>query len=265
MQGFARMSDNTQKPPKSLTPEELVRYELAGLMIPGIVHNINTPLQIISMQVELFKMQIEKMAYSNIRNNADMDTFKDKALERLEKIETAAENINKILENVTFRYADEIGDKKPVTVNELLSEEIAYFNSDLFFKHKVKVSEFSNGTAHPIKTQIRHMRDTFSFILSLCVAQLKNFEDNTELIIQKKFTSDLLEIKFEITHPFPASFHEITEADSELKAYHFSNDINWPRLMLLHACRSARLAGGAVTLEESSVIFRHSISPKDES
>lgn len=102
--------------------------QLTAMLLKGIVHNLNGPLQVISMQTEL----IDKMASIN---QQQIDNLKVN-ITRLEKqVQYIANHSNS---NTT--------QSQPIILNNLIEQELNFWNADLFFKHKVnkKINLFQN-------------------------------------------------------------------------------------------------------------------------
>ncbi len=101
-----------------------------GEVIQGIVHNINNPMMIIESRLSLIKTIIE-----GLENSHD----KKRLLKHIEQVIASTSKINKIIESVLIkaRITANTGEKI-INVNSLIKSELEFFNSDLFYKHKVE-------------------------------------------------------------------------------------------------------------------------------
>ncbi len=93
--------------------------QLTAMLLKGLVHNLNGPLQIISMQTELIDKikSINQQQIDNLQAN----------IKRLEKqIQCMVNHANTNNTQV-----------QPIVLNDMIEQELAFWNADLFFKHKV--------------------------------------------------------------------------------------------------------------------------------
>ncbi|HID98549.1 MAG TPA: hypothetical protein EYP57_10270, partial [Thermodesulfobacteriaceae bacterium] len=123
---------------------------LIGRLVRGIIHNINGPIQILSMQVEMLKMEFEKdsrtmesFADSNLHESIkqplrQLSENMRKRYERLAQMEDVLSRIENMVGIIAKRNNEETSGKKPVVFNEIIREEVEFGSSDLFFKHNVK-------------------------------------------------------------------------------------------------------------------------------
>jgi signal transduction histidine kinase len=123
--------------------KNLYRNASIGNYLHGIVHNLNGSLQIITMQIEMLEMILEK------------EKNFPSALPQLKKSMDQVEILKNALE-ILVRKSEIEYDKgpKPIRVNEILEEQIHFFQNNLFFKHNVKInkifkSRIPNLQGHP--------------------------------------------------------------------------------------------------------------------
>ncbi|MEZ0328701.1 MAG: hypothetical protein ABWK15_03955 [Dissulfuribacterales bacterium] len=93
--------------------------QLTAMLLKGLVHNLNGPLQVISMQTELISKikSINQQQIDNLQAN----------ITRLEKQIQCMAN-----------HADTNNTQaQPIILNDLIEQELTFWNADLFFKHKV--------------------------------------------------------------------------------------------------------------------------------
>lgn len=126
---LATINNNLQKMVEEKT-KQLINQEksvIIGRLTQGIIHNIKNPLQVIFLCIDLLET-----VFSNQENLPVV-------METLEKIDTSAEKINKIIEKlmrksqgVTPTIIDSLN------VNEVIKQELEFFQENLLFKNKVK-------------------------------------------------------------------------------------------------------------------------------
>ncbi len=131
----------------------LLRYfrdSLIGRNAKGIVHNMNSPLQVLSMHMELLAMDLGRL--STLRDEPDkMTSGISQAAKRLEQLEDIVSKINDMVRLLGSRAHDEEQKEEdgPVMVSQMVLETIEFWKSDLFFKHKVGI-ELSFPDASPV-------------------------------------------------------------------------------------------------------------------
>lgn len=93
--------------------------QLIAMLLKGIVHNLNGPLQVISMQTELIN--------------------KIKSIDQ-QQIDNLQANITRLGTQIQYManhaYTNNT-QAKPIILNNLIEQEVTFWNADLFFKHKV--------------------------------------------------------------------------------------------------------------------------------
>ncbi len=146
------------------------RCSMVGHLAKGIVHNINGPLQILSMQMEMFKMDIAKdlKAIESFLNPDVPDTL----AEQLKKL---AANF----QNRTERLVQMEDEQRPVVLNKLLEEELDFWMADLFFKHKVEKQMDLPPSAPLIVINENRLRDLIDGLLSACIEQMREVENRS--------------------------------------------------------------------------------------
>jgi len=163
------------------------RDSIIGKNAKGIVHNINSPLQVLSMHLELLRMDI-----SNLKDKLKglQDRFMDdimnapltteilmaieKSFDRFPQIDETLERINDLIKLISSRIDAEGEDTSaPLMVNQLLEEAVDFWKSDLFFKHSVSVSFDLPDVSPVVVTEAPLLRDIVDFILCSCIEQVK--------------------------------------------------------------------------------------------
>ena len=126
---------------------ELFQAATIGRLMAGTVHNINGPLQIISMQIELLKMELEGSRDSILGGLAADDEARVEIArafarheDRLNKIRASLAKLEEIASQQAVR-AKKGGDEAPfVQLSQLVLHSINFWRGDLFFKHEVEYS-----------------------------------------------------------------------------------------------------------------------------
>ncbi|MBN2602461.1 MAG: hypothetical protein JXR87_10745 [Candidatus Marinimicrobia bacterium] len=135
---------------------------------PGIVHNINNPLTIISTRAQLLQMKMP--------GNQD---FK-KMTEQSKAIEAILNNLVFISQNISN---DQL---RKFDINTLLKNEMEFLNADALFKHNTsKVFQFYQSPLI-ITSSYFHISTLVYCIMQVLLVQLKDSVENKITIISEK-------------------------------------------------------------------------------
>ncbi|NIW79010.1 MAG: hypothetical protein GWN16_05905 [Calditrichae bacterium] len=105
------------------------KYAFQASRLPGFVHNLYSPLNVIIGRLELLRAQLSET-------------------KKLNDVVQAAYRVQKIVDNFSYKIHNEHNKHKlPINLNRFLREEVTFLKNDLFFKHHVHVNmELTNGT-----------------------------------------------------------------------------------------------------------------------
>lgn len=128
---------------------ECFQYSLTGRLANGIVHNLNGPLQILSMQMEMIKMDLMKFDNPSALYAESLDlssgggALRDdiaRINERLEQITEVIVRLESMIRILGYRGMSDDEEKqlKPVDMCPFLEDFIEFWNADLYFKHRVE-------------------------------------------------------------------------------------------------------------------------------
>ncbi len=178
------MDENSEKLPLLF---KCFRDSLIGKNTRGIIHNINSPLQVLSMQIELLRMDYLKLKdrlsspdnfHSGDQAHQELVQLMERGYGRLSQVEEVLQRINTLIAVIAARVSetDETGGT-PVMLNQLLEEQIEFWKSDLFFKHKVFLSLKLPPISPVIVTREDILRDVIDGILFGCLEQIRDFSE----------------------------------------------------------------------------------------
>jgi two-component system sporulation sensor kinase A len=166
--------EHLQKKEKELQIKLMNEHKLAmiGQLATGIAHNLNNPLSTLIGYVELL---IKK--YSNIKE--------------LKKIYHQAIRITDIINTLTRKsQRDHNREINPIDINELILDELEFFEADIEYKHKVKrnlklypnisqiygvYSDISQSIQNLIKNAIDSMHNKKQSELTIATTENENF------------------------------------------------------------------------------------------
>jgi signal transduction histidine kinase len=120
------------------------RHARVGRRITGIIHNINTPLQVILMQAELMarRLQDERENFAPQLPAAllpEWQAFFDYRQKKNRQLQEASHNLQNLVHWLKHRTLhEEHHGLQEIDLNELLLEELAGYQAEEFFKHRVQ-------------------------------------------------------------------------------------------------------------------------------
>lgn len=133
-------------PEMELCLSELVRYyrhSWAGRRVTGILHNLNTPLQVISFHSELLaqKGEEEQALLSCVEGEKGrkLQALQSYRAQKLRKLQSEAEHLQTQVQNLLTQGLHEDQEELVcLDLNRLIQTELDLFQTDLFYKHQVE-------------------------------------------------------------------------------------------------------------------------------
>ena len=126
--------------------QELLKYyrhASVGRRLTGIVHNINTPLQVILMQAELMerKLKEEQESFAPKLPTALLPEWQkifDYRQQKNQQLQEVAHNLQHLVHWLNHRtFHEDHHGIQDIDLNELLVEELAGYQAEEFYKHRV--------------------------------------------------------------------------------------------------------------------------------
>ena len=261
------MDENNDKLPLLF---KCFRDSLIGKNTRGIIHNINSPLQVLSMQAELLRMdfsRLQERISTSKQSGMDKDRLSEvsdlvqKGSGRLAQVEEMLQRVNIMIAIIAARVseADDDTEGTPVMLNQLLEQQIEFWKSDLFFKHKVSLSLILPDISPVIVLREDIFRDTMDGIMFACLEQIRQKPDpHIEIRCTALSAADR---KYDILFsqngpPFPAVDIENQQkrfAERGVKDLYAFENISRGHLSLLFASVCAGISGLGVQIRESQI------------
>ncbi len=129
------------------------RYSAVGRRCSGIIHNMNTPLQVISFQLELLeqKAQEEAALLAELINPLapHLQALHDYRDQKLKHLHREVDQVRDMIHHIALQAAHE-GEEEHcyLDLNQIFQDELELYQADPFFKHRVK-KEFTFTQALP--------------------------------------------------------------------------------------------------------------------
>ncbi|MEA3386647.1 MAG: hypothetical protein U9Q89_09440 [Thermodesulfobacteriota bacterium] len=204
-----------------------------GHLAKGIVHNLNGPIQILSMHIEMLKMDIVKdlrttestlalslpdTAANQLKELADN---LQKRTERLSQMEEALARMENMVNVITNRTQEGKDMRRPLILNHVLEEELDFWNADLFFKHQVEKQLVLPTIPSLIVINEAYLRDLIDGLLDACIKQMQETKERDLKITLGKKDDAAWSLEFEHTgNAFPSDWdQDISRYSSESNEY----------------------------------------------
>ena len=141
------------------------------------MHNINGPLQVISMNLEILKMQRE-----NERN------CPKSIWDRIEQVSTSLDRVSQITEALSRRKEKEDHEITPLVLEDLIKNEIEFWHSDLFFKHNVSKEFEAPKIATVVTTNPGMLQEAVDACIGILMEVMKTLESQCvfKIAVEKK-------------------------------------------------------------------------------
>lgn len=137
--------------------EELVRchrHSAAGRRCHGIIHNLNTPLQAVSFQLDLLQHRAgeeESLLENPGEAAAALKNLAADRRRRLEQMEQEVANLQTLVRRLAYQgLHEDREDRMYLDLNTIYQEELALYQDNLFFKHQVSKEIHLAGDLPPI-------------------------------------------------------------------------------------------------------------------
>ena len=172
-----------------------------GRLVRGIVHNMNGFIQILSMQIELCKMDIERDLEAIHSKDLDgLSSNLDKRKERLLQMEKVLAKIEYMINIIACRSQNGGRGQRLLALDQILKEELAFWNADLFFKHSVKKETDLSGAPCLNIVNENQLRDMIDSLLSACIEEIRrDGKGNLRVSLRQKEESNAWQLDFEHT------------------------------------------------------------------
>ena len=164
---------------------------LVGYLVKGVIHNINSPLQIASMNLELLDMFKESSP-----------SLPDQAWECVKQIKGSIERIQHITDIIVKRK--EFGESgiTAVILEEIVKNELEFWNADLFFKHNINKEIKLGETSNVVFVDASLLIDLIDAAIALQISMLKSFqEQGLNFAVRKREEGQTIILTFERSGP----------------------------------------------------------------
>ncbi|MDY6863130.1 MAG: response regulator [Thermodesulfobacteriota bacterium] len=151
---------------------------MIGRLTSGIVHNLRNPLTVIMNTNELLKMK-----------------YPDE--ERLDRVILQVNKISEIIDNLMYKTRREqrTKEKRPVNINQLLTEELKFLEADQYFKHGIEKIYTLDQNLPMINANYNDLSQSFINIINNSIDAMFHSEVK-RLTVTTLFDNECIIVKF---------------------------------------------------------------------
>ena len=177
--GSIEMLPLTSAGEKGMEPCEYFEAAKLGELVPGIIHDLSTPLSGVLGGVQLLEMRSLNIAEAMEKLDDLSDNTKRELLEHLERnqksielISRNAQNLSNLIQNLSTRmtrFSTKIPDI--YGLNQLIEMELRYLEFHLTFKHRVRRQITLGNDLRPLRCVFSHFARGFDEIIYTAMEQ----------------------------------------------------------------------------------------------
>jgi len=127
------------------------RHSAVGRRCTGVIHNMNTPLQVISFQLELLeqKSQEEATLLSGLKDQSapEFQALHEYRHQKLKQLHHEVDHLREMIHRLALQAVHEGKEEHCyLDLNQIFQDELELYLADTFFKHRVeKATNFAPG------------------------------------------------------------------------------------------------------------------------
>lgn len=182
-----------------LIQEVIRQHYMSGIgrLMKGVAHNMNGPLQVLSIQIELLKKimaegggilaDLGALSFSHDESEKllkDLEGKQEICVKKIGQLEEELERLHNMTDFIVNRCsAGEEDNTSMVDLNEVIKDEVILLHADLFFKHKVKKTLKLRESLPLISARYPDLSQALNHILQNAIEAIIDAEER-EIIIE---------------------------------------------------------------------------------
>ncbi len=160
-------------------------YSNLGVLLKGVIHNLNGSLQILSMQMELLQRMLPQ-------EEPKLQGQMEKCLGQIDKFRGMLDLL------IQKGVHDEQDSPQALQLNEILEEELSVLHHNLFFKHQVKVRKELASPLPLLRGHYLELSQGFSNLLQNALEAMES-SPQKELTVMTRVQGNLLRVSLKDT------------------------------------------------------------------
>ena len=173
-----------------------------GTLVQGIAHNMNSPLTGISGRAQLLEKRLEKqrkrlIELSEENRSKELDTAIEECNKFIKDTISIDENTDRlagIIKNMMYKsWQEQTEELQMINLNELIREELAFLEADMFFKHDIIKRCNLDQSIPPIKGVYSDFSQSFVNFIRNALDAMHNSQKK-ELTVSTKLVKNHIHI-----------------------------------------------------------------------
>ncbi|MDY6856011.1 MAG: response regulator [Thermodesulfobacteriota bacterium] len=171
-----------------------------GTLVQGIAHNMNSPLTGISGRAQLLEKRLEKqrkrlMGLSKEIRNKELGNLIEECDKFIKDTISIDENVDRlagIIKNMMYKsWQEQTDELQMININELIREELAFLEADMFFKHDIKKTCIFDQSIPPIKAIYSDLSQSFINFVRNALDAMYNSEKKELKVTTKRIKNHI--------------------------------------------------------------------------
>jgi signal transduction histidine kinase len=146
---------------------KLCRLAALGRLLNGLAHNLNGPLQNLSMEMEILRSRIGPAGSTS-------DIFAETLRSRILSMEEELEQINALIKTISMRANMDFSQETHMTLGDFFHQELLFLRANLYFKHHIHPNLELDLNLPPLRSLSKHIPLALGWLMQAMLEELES-------------------------------------------------------------------------------------------
>ena len=181
------LDDRTQK----LLDSE--KQAVIGSKVRGIIHNVATPLAVVSSRAEYLAIKLQDLKDSSEAKKSQLlQEGLEKRINEVNIILKNAQKIAMIIDTIlTKSYKEQFTYITPIDINQIVIDELNFFQADLYFKHNIKSQHQLDPNLPTVKMVYSHLSQVLDNLIKNAIEAMYDSATKKLTVITEQDEQDI--------------------------------------------------------------------------